>query len=52
MTDDQKIIDIPVAGPSTIEIDAERIERIILSTCHSSATRAANQIHLAADGQQ
>jgi hypothetical protein len=62
MNDEPETTDVPVSGPAMVEIDAERIARIILTTCHSSATSAARASNLileylvevfrAADGPQ
>jgi hypothetical protein len=41
MNDEPDYIDVPVSGPATIEIDAEKIAQIILEVTHTSATNAA-----------
>lgn len=62
MNDKPDPTDIPISGPSLIEIDAERIARIILTSCHTTATNAARasnkiieylaEVLQAADGPQ
>jgi hypothetical protein len=46
MTDEPEHIDVPIDGPTLVEIDAERIARIILSTCHTTATGATRASNL------
>jgi hypothetical protein len=62
MTDKPDSTDVPVSGPTLVEIDAEKIAQIILEVTHTSATNAAKaanriiellaEVFQAADGLQ
>lgn len=62
MNDELDHIDVPVSGPTLVEIDAEKIAQIVFETCHTSEARAVRCANLifqylaeafqAADGPQ